>query len=63
VPETAVTVEAIMPEQQRAEAPVINIDVQPAPVTVNNGHPARAVQVVERDANDEITQTVTTYEN
>lgn len=63
VPEANVTVEAIMPKQQRTDAPVINIDVQPAPVTVNNAHPARAVQVVERDANDEITQTVTTYEN
>lgn len=38
------------------------ITIQPAPVTVNNMHPKRAVQTVERDANDEITQTVTKYE-
>ncbi len=38
------------------------ITVQPAPVTVNNTHPARAIQTVERDANDEITSTTTTYE-
>lgn len=44
-------------------APIVNItnDVQPAPVTVNNTHPARAVQTVERDANDEIVSTTTTY--
>jgi hypothetical protein len=46
-------------------APIVNItnDVQPAPVTVNNTHPARAVQTVQRDpATDEIVSTTTTYE-
>lgn len=62
VPETTVHVEAIMPEQ-RSEAPVVNItnDVQPAPVTVNNTHPTKAVMVTKRDSNDEITGTETTY--
>lgn len=60
-PVANITFEAIMPEQ-RSEAPVINVtnQVQPAPVTVS--HPARAIQTVERDANDEITRTITTYE-
>ena len=63
VPETTINVEAHMPEQ-RSAAPVVNVtnQVAPAPVTVNNTHPARAVQVVERDAQDEITRTVTTFE-
>lgn len=52
-----------VPEQA---APVINlaapaITVQPAAVVVNNTHPASATQTVERDANDEIVRTVTTY--
>jgi hypothetical protein len=38
------------------------ITVQSAPVTVNNMHPARAIQTVERDANDEIVSTTTVYE-
>lgn len=39
------------------------ITVQPAEVVVNNTHPERAIQVVERDsATDEIVRTVTTYE-
>lgn len=61
-PVANITFEAIMPEQ-RSEAPVINVtnQVQPAPVTVS--HPTRAIQTVERDANDEITRTVTTYES
>jgi lambda family phage portal protein len=62
IPETIVNVEAIMPEQQRQAVQPINISVQPADVVVNNTHPARAVQVVERDDQDEITRTVTTYE-
>ena len=37
------------------------ITVQPAEVTVLNQHPARAEQTVERDANDEIVKTITTY--
>lgn len=56
------------------EAPVVNLTVVPAPVNnevhvpeaqviVNNTHPTRAIQTVERDANDEITRTVTTYES
>ena len=63
VPETVVNVEAIMPEQ-RSDAPIVNItnQVQPSAVTVIDSHPVRAVQRVERDKNDEIVQTVTTYE-
>jgi lambda family phage portal protein len=63
IPAPNVTVEAIMPEQ-RSEAPVVNItnQVAPAGVTVIDKHPVRAVQKVERDNADEITQTVTTYE-
>ena len=59
-----------LPEQA---APVVNITVepaavtvantvQPAPVTVTNLHPARAVQTVQRDANDEIVSTTITYQ-
>lgn len=53
-----------LPEQA---APVVNlaapaITVQPAPVTVNNAFASKAVQTVERDANDEIVRTVTTYQ-
>ena len=63
IPAPSVTVEAIMPEQ-RSEAPVVNItnQVAPAGVTVIDNHPVRAVQKVERDKNDEIVQTVTTFE-
>ena len=45
-------------------APVVNITnaVQPAPVTVNNMHPTSAIQTVQRDANDEIVSTTTTYQ-
>lgn len=54
-----------VPEQP---APVVHlaapaITVQPADVVVNNMHPAKAVQTVERDANDEIVRTVTTYQS
>ena len=69
VPETTVTVEASMPVpsvevRNEVAAPVVNItnDVQPAPVTVNNAFAKRAVQTVERDADDEIVKTVTTFE-
>jgi hypothetical protein len=31
-------------------------------VTINNTHPAQAIQTVERDANDEIVRTVTTFQ-
>jgi len=51
-----------MPEQDRAAAPQVTVQVQPAPVTVNNTHPSRAVQTVQRDSNDEIVSTTTTYE-
>jgi len=62
-PEPQVHIEAVMPET-RAEAPAVTVinQVEPAPVTVHNTHPARAVQTVERDDNDEIVRTVTTYE-
>ena len=56
-----VQVDVHVPPQAAPTVEVIN-QVQPAPVTVNNVHPARAVQTVERDANDEITKTITTYE-
>lgn len=63
VPEPVVNFEAIVPEV-RAEAPIVNVtnQVQPADVTVVDNHPVRSVQVVERDASDEITRTVTTFE-
>jgi hypothetical protein len=64
VPETVVHVENIVPAQI-SMAPIVNItnDVQPAPVTINNSHPAKAVQTVQRDANDEIVSTTTLYQN
>lgn len=49
-------------ERADMPAPVINVAVAPADVIVNNTHPSRAVQHVERDADDEIIRTVTTYE-
>jgi len=62
-PEPQVHIEAVMPES-RAEAPAVTVinQVEPAAVTVVDNHPTRSVQTVERDANDEITRTVTTYE-
>lgn len=62
-PEPVVHVEAVLPEL-RAEAPQVHVvnQVQPAAVTVVDNHPTRAVQTVERDADDEITRTVTVYE-
>lgn len=66
VPEPVVTNHVHLPEQRAAEAPqvtVVNqVEVQPAEVTVVDNHPRRAVQTVERDANDEIVQTITRYE-
>ena len=59
-----------LPELPQAPAPQVlvtnqvlptPITVQPAEVTVLNQHPARAEQTVERDANDEIVKTITTY--
>jgi hypothetical protein len=62
-PEPQVHIEAVMPTV-RAEAPAVTVinQVEPAAVTVVDSHPTRSVQTVERDANDEITRTVTTYE-
>lgn len=64
VPETTITVEAHMPEVKAADpAPVTVINqVQPADVVVNNAFPKKSVQTVERDANDEITRTVTEHQ-
>ena len=63
LPETVVNVVAEMPPQERQAVQPINISVQPADVVVNNTHPSRAVQTVQRDpANDEIVSTTTTYE-
>ncbi len=62
VPETTVNFEALMPAQERQAVQPINISVQPAEVVVNNTHPARAVQTVERNLDDEIVKTITTYE-
>lgn len=63
IPAPSVTVEAIMPEV-RAEVPAVQVinQVTPAAVTVVDSHPSRAIQVVERDSDDEIVRTVTTYE-
>lgn len=66
-PASAITVQ--VPEQPPA---VVQVAVQPAPITVTNNvqpaevtvvdnHPTRAEQVVERDGNDEIVKTVTVY--
>jgi HK97 family phage portal protein len=46
------------------EAPNVTMEanVPAAQVIVNNTHPVKAIQTVERDENDEITRTVTTYE-
>lgn len=75
LPETSVTVEAVMPEQEvkvdnhitlpetevRIDAPV-NVEVKPADVTVVDNHPTRAIQTVERDEDGEIDRTVINYE-
>lgn len=63
-PPANVQVDVHVPDQP---PPIVNvaaaqIDVQPAPVTVNNTYPARAVQEVELDAAGEIARTVTRYE-
>jgi hypothetical protein len=60
-----------MPEVQ-VPATVVNVNVEPTPVTfeatvpqasvvVNNAFPQTAVQTVQRDANDEIVSTTTKY--
>lgn len=56
----SVQVDVHVPEQPAPKVEVTN-QVQPAPVTVNNTHPARAVQTVERDANEEIVSTTTVF--
>lgn len=58
-----VTLEAIMPEQKQIN-PVVNVynEVKPSDVTVIDNHPSRAVQTVERNAQDEIVKTVIKYE-
>jgi HK97 family phage portal protein len=45
--------------------PQVNVynEVSPAPVTVVDSHPTRAIQTVERNGIDEITRTITTYEH
>lgn len=46
-----------------APTPVtVNNDVKPSEVIVNNTHPSKAVQTVQRDTKDEIVSTTTTYE-
>lgn len=63
VPESPVVVEAVMPENPvNVEAPVVNVEVQPADVTVVDNHPTRAVQRVERDEDGEIDKTIIDYE-
>jgi phage gp29-like protein len=57
---TPVSVEVQVPEQAAPAVQVVN-QVQPAAVTVIDNHPTRAEQVVQRDENDEIVKTVTTY--
>lgn len=63
VPENNVVVEAVMPELKQVN-PTVNVynEVKPSDVTVVDNHPKRAVQTVERDANDEISKTIITYE-
>ena len=64
VPENNVVVEAVMPELKQVN-PTVNVynDVKPSDVTVVDNHPKRAVQTVERNANDDITKTIITYES
>ena len=64
VPETTVNVEAVMPELKAADPTPVTVinQVQPADVVVNNAFPKKSVQTVERDANDEITRTVTEHQ-
>ena len=63
-PAPVVQVDVHVPEQT---APVVNVTspvtVQSADVVVNNVHPSKAIQTVERDANDEIVSTTTTYQD
>jgi HK97 family phage portal protein len=65
IAETVVNFEAVMPEIKAVEQtpPTVNVIVQPSDVVVNNTHPSKAIQVVERNKSDEITKTITTYES
>lgn len=71
LPETTVSVDAVMPEQPAA---IVNVSVDPTPVTLEATieahatpaqiivqHPASARQTVERDDQNEIAATITTY--
>lgn len=60
-PAPVVHVHNALPELAAPTVQVTNT-VQPADVTVLSGHPARAVQTVERDEAGELVQTVTRYE-
>lgn len=59
-PAPNIQVDVHVPAQPAPSVTVTN-DVQPAPVTVNNAFASRAVQTVQRDKNDEIVSTTTTY--
>lgn len=63
IPESNVTIEAVLPEVKQTP-PVVTVQnvVQPAEVTVVDNHPKRAIQTVERNAADEIVRTVIDYE-
>ena len=62
--EAEINVEAIMPELKAADPTPVTVinQVQPSNVVVNNAFPKKSVQTVERDANDEITRTVTEHQ-
>lgn len=59
-PAPIVQVDVHVPEQVAPAVNVVN-HVQAGETIVNNTHPTRAVQVVERNGNDDVTKTVTTY--
>ena len=52
------------PEMKAADPTPVTVinQVQPSNVVVNNAFPKKSVQTVERDANDEITRTVTEHQ-
>ena len=57
-----VQVDVHVPPQAAPTVEVIN-QVQPAPITVNNVHPAKSVQTFERDADLEILRATTIFES
>lgn len=62
VPEQAAPIVNVAAPVVQVDAPSVELTVQPADVTVNNVHPSKAIQTVERDPEtQEITATVTTY--